>query len=408
MSDGAGLGPVSARSGNNRVLLVLAVGNFILGISAFVVLGLMTTMSRSLGVEPATLARILTEYAVAYAIGAPLVIAATGHLPRRLVLTAGMLLTGIGALICAVATSMLTVELARVIGALGAGLYGPAVAGVAVSTAAPERRATALSTVFMGFTAAQGIGTPAGTWLGYTFGWQTTFGIVGVLAIVMAAMIWRMVPATIPFSPTSLSELRRVVRTGPILVALLFTVAFIAATYTTLTFIAPILETRLGVGRDGLSTYMMIYGAMAFIAAVFGGMIADRVGPSRALLFLCAAHAILHPMVTQGPTSPIAVAIILGCWSLFGWSHFTMQQSRLVSIAPKDAQLVIALNSSMLYVGIALGSWLAAHLVSIPEWRGIAIGSFTLVLTAAIILVIGDRWIARHRAMAPFTPDGRS
>lgn len=408
MTDGAGLGPVSARSGNNRVLLVLAVGNFILGISAFVVLGLMTTMSRSLGVEPATLARILTEYAVAYAIGAPLVIAATGHLPRRLVLTAGMLLTGIGALLCAVATSMLTVELARIIGALGAGLYGPAVAGVAVSTAAPERRATALSTVFMGFTAAQGIGTPAGTWLGYTFGWQTTFGIVGVLALVMAAMIWRMVPATIPFSPTSLSELRRVVRTGPILVALLFTVAFIAATYTTLTFIAPILETRLGVGRDGLSTYMMIYGAMAFIAAVFGGMIADRVGPSRALLFLCAAHAILHPMVTQGPTSPVAVAIILGSWSLFGWSHFTMQQSRLVSIAPKDAQLVIALNSSMLYVGIALGSWLAAHLVSIPEWRGIAMGSFTLVLTAAIILVIGDHWIARHRAMAPFTPDGRS
>ncbi|HRK17612.1 MAG TPA: MFS transporter [Hyphomicrobiaceae bacterium] len=402
MTDGAGLGPVPARSGSNRVLLVLAVGNFILGISAFVVLGLMTTMSRSLGVEPATLARILTEYAVAYAIGAPLVIAATGHLPRRLVLTAGMLLTGVGALICAVASSMLTVELARIIGALGAGLYGPAVAGVAVSTAAPERRATALSTVFMGFTAAQGIGTPAGTWLGYTFGWQTTFGIVGGLALVMAAMIWRMVPATIPFSPTSLAELRRVVRTGPILVALLFTVAFIAATYTTLTFIAPILETRLGVGRDGLSTYMMIYGAMAFVAAVFGGMIADRVGPSRALLFLCAAHAILHPMVTQGPTSPVAVAIVLGCWSLFGWSHFTMQQSRLVSIAPKDAQLVIALNSSMLYVGIAAGSWLAAHLVAVPEWRGIAAGSFTLVLTAAIILVIGDRWIARHRAMAPF------
>lgn len=397
MTDAVGVGTHASRTSNNRILFVLAVGNFVLGIAAFVVLGLLTTMSRSLSVEPATLARIMTEYAVAYAIGAPLVIAATGRLPRRLVLTAGMALTGIGALICSVATTMLTVEIARVIGALGAGLYGPAVAGVAVSTASPERRATALSTVFMGFTAAQGIGTPAGTWLGYTFGWETTFAIVGGLALIMAALIWRTVPAAIPFSPTSLPELRRVVRTGPVLVALMFTVAFIAATYTTLTFIAPILETRLGVGRDGLSTYMMIYGAMAFVAAVFGGMIADRVGPSRALLFLCACHAVLHPLVTQGPTSPLAVAVILGCWSLFGWSHFTMQQSRLVAIAPKDAQLVIALNSSMLYVGIAVGSWLATQLVAIPDWRGIAAGSFSLVVAAAVILVLGDRWIARRR-----------
>lgn len=388
---------IATRS-NNRTLLILSIGNFILGIAAFVVLGLMTPMSRSLGVEPATLARILTEYAVAYAIGAPLVIAATGHLPRRLVLSVGLGLTGVGALLCAMSTSMFAVEVARIIGAFGAGLYGPAVAGVAISTAPPERRATALSTVFMGFTAAQGIGTPAGTWLGYTFGWQTTFAIIGTLALVMAAIIWRIVPAAIPFTPTSLTELRRVIRTGPVLVALLFTVAYMTATYTTLTFIAPIIEARLGVGRDGLSTYMMIYGSMAFVAAIFGGRVADRIGNSRALLMLCGCHLILHPLITQGPTHPIVFALILGAWSLFGWAHFTAQQSRLVTIAPRDTQLVIALNSSMLYAGIALGSWSAAHLVVVPEWRGLAAGSVTAVALAALLLIVGDRWIARRRA----------
>jgi predicted MFS family arabinose efflux permease len=190
-------------------------------------------------------------------------------------------------------------------------------------------------------------------------------------------------------------------RTGPVVVALLFTVAFITATYITLTFIAPILEARLGVSGDGLSGYMMIYGSMAFVAAVFGGRVADRIGPSRMLLALCCLHAVLHPLVTQGPTGPVTVAIVLGAWALFGWSHFTAQQSRLVNIAPRDASLVLALNSSMLYVGIALGSFFASHLVAFPEWRGIAAGSFVAVIIAAILLIAGDRWIASRSESDP-------
>ncbi|NOU05914.1 MAG: MFS transporter [Hyphomicrobiaceae bacterium] len=390
-------GEVTTDTDNRRTLIILAVGNFIVGIAAFVVLGLMTTLSKSLGVDQASMGRIITDYAIAYAIGSPLAIAATGRLPRRVVVSLGMLLVGIGAVASAFVTSLQAMELARIIGAFGGGLYGPATAAIAVSTAAPERRATALSIVFMGFTAAQGIGTPAGTWLGYTFGWQTSFLIIGLLALAMTGVLWRTVPAAIAFTPTSLSELGRVIRNGPILMVLLFTVAFVGATYTTLTFITPILEQRLGVGRDGVSTYMMIYGSMAFIAAVFGGMVADRIGNSRALLVLCAMHAVLLPMVTQGPSHPIAVALVLGGFSLFGWAHFTMQQSRLVAIAPQEAQLVIALNSSMLYVGIALGSALAAQLLPIPSYQGLALGSFVLVTSAALILVLGDRWIAARR-----------
>jgi MFS transporter, DHA1 family, inner membrane transport protein len=390
---------VKADADNRRTLIILALGNFIVGIAAFVVLGLMTTLSKSLGVEQASMGRIITDYAIAYAIGSPLAIAATGRFPRRVVVSLGMLLVGIGAVASAFATTLQAMEIARVIGAFGGGLYGPATAAIAVSTAAPARRATALSIVFIGFTAAQGIGTPAGTWLGYTFGWQSSFLIIGFLALAMTAILWCTVPATIAFAPTSLKELGRVIRNGPILMALLFTVAFVGATYTTLTFITAILEQRLGVGRDGVSTYMMIYGSMAFVAAVFGGMVADRFGNSRALLVLCALHAGLLPLVTQGPSHPVAVAVVLGGFSLFGWSHFTMQQSRLVAIAPHEAQLVIALNSSMLYVGIALGSALATQLLPISEYRGLAIGSFALIIAAALILVLGDRWIAARRIL---------
>ena len=384
-----------ARSLRSR-FFILSLGNFIVGISAFVVFGLMAEMSRAFAVTPDTMARVVAEYSLAYALFAPILVAVTGALPRRLVVTLGMGLTAFAAFLCAIAPALIMIDVGRIIAAFGASLYSPAVSAVAISMAPPEKRATALSAVFMGFTAAQGIGTPMGTWLGYTFGWQVTFVIVGALASLMTAVVWRTVPKDVPFAPTSLVELGRVVRSGPVIAGLAFTLLFMTSTYITLTFITPMLETRLGVGRDGLAAYLMIYGSMAFVASMVSGMIADRVGPSRALFALCVMLSVLHPLMTQGPTQPIAMALIIGAWSLFGWSHFTMQQSRLVSIAPRDAQLVIALNSSTLHLGIAVGAAIASFLIVIPEWRGIAAASTLLVIAAAISLIAGDRWIERR------------
>lgn len=379
-------------------LWALSAGNFMVGIAAFVVLGLMSTITRSLALEPGESARLVTYYAVAYAIGSPMLIASTGRLPRRLIVSGAMMLVGLGSLGCALAPSLIWMEAARVVTAFGGGLYSPATAAIAVSLVRPERRGRALSQVFMGFTAAQGIGNPIGAWLGYNFGWQAAFLVVGVLSLLMAGGLWRMIPTDIAFRPTSLAELARILRTPHLLMALLFTVFFVSGSYTTLTFLTTILETRLGLSGNGVSIFLALYGGMSFIAAVVGGVFADKIGASRALLFFCAALSILMPLVTQGPVEPLPAACIVGAWSLFSWSHFTAQQSRLVAIEPPLAQLLLALNSSMLYVGIACGSLLAAHLLPIPEFTGIAIGATMQVAIAVVVLLLGDRVVARHQA----------
>jgi hypothetical protein len=135
-----------------RTLLALSAGNFVVGIAAFVVLGLMSTITRDLAIDPAEGARLMTFYAVAYAIGSPLLIAGTGTLPRRLVITGSMLLVGLGSIACALSPTLAGMEAARVMTALGAGLYSPATSAVAVSLVPPERRGWALSQVFIGFT----------------------------------------------------------------------------------------------------------------------------------------------------------------------------------------------------------------------------------------------------------------
>lgn len=378
-------------------LFALSLGNFVVGIAAFVVLGLMSTITRSLAIDPSAGANLLTYYAVAYAIGSPLLIAITGRWPRRMVVAGAMLLVAVGSLACALAPSLGGMELARIVTAFGGGLYSPAASAVAVSLVPLERRGWALSRVFIGFTAAQGIGNPIGAWLGYTFGWQSAFMLVGALAVVMALALWRIVPAATPFRPTSLSELARILTTPHMLVALLFTVFYVGAGYTTLTYLTLILETRLGMSGTGISIVLAIYGGMAFVAAVISGWLTDTFRPSRILLVLCLLLAILMPLVTQGPTDLVLATLVLAMWSLCSWSHFTAQQSRLVRINPAYAQLLLALNASMLYIGIATGSLLASKLLPIPEFMGLAIGADVLLALAVIILVIGDRMIRRRR-----------
>lgn len=378
-------------------IFVLSLGNFMVGIAAFVVLGLMTTITNGLGVEPAEGARLITYYSIAYALGSPLLVAGTGNWPRRTVATLSMFLVGLGSLGCALSPSLGIMEVARIVTALGAGLFTPSTSAVAVSLVEPERRGWALSRVFIGFTAAQGIGNPIGAWLGYTFSWQVAFLVVGIMALAMTVVLWRMIPTGIPFRPTSLDELARILLTPHMLVALLFTVFYVASSYTTLTYLTLILETRLHLTGTGISISLAIYGGMAFVAAVISGWLTDTFSPSRILLTLCGLMAVLLPLITQGPASVVPAITILAAWSLSSWSHFTAQQSRLVSINPAYAQLLLALNSSMLYVGIASGSMIAAKVLPIPYFKGLALTSVLLVGVAAIVLLIGDRLIDRHR-----------
>jgi MFS transporter, DHA1 family, inner membrane transport protein len=393
--------PIARLSTSARAtLLALSAGNFMVGIAAFVVLGLMSTITRDMAIEPAEGARLMTYYAIAYAIGSPLLIATTGRLPRRIVVGGAMLLVGLGSLACGFAPTLEGMKAARVVTALGAGLFSPATAAVAVSLVPPERRGWALSQVFIGFTAAQGIGNPIGAWLGYAFGWRTAFIAIGVLSVLMSGIIWRSVPAETTFRPTTVRELLSVLRTPHLLIALLFTVFFVGATYTTLTYITLIVETRLGFDGNGVAAVLAVYGCMAFMAAVLSGQATDRFGASRVLLTLCALLSVLMPLVTQGSTNPILLTANIAAWSLCSWFHFTAQQTRLVAIAPSLAQLLLALNASMLYIGIAIGSVLAARLLPIPNFAGIAAGAVVQLMLAALVLIVGDRVVSRQRQTA--------
>ena len=264
--------------GSSTLIAALSAGNFVIGMGAFVVIGILAPVSEGLSVTAADAGLLLTVYALAYALGSPLGVALSGALDRRLVLLSGLGVFALAALVASLATSLEVLLLARVLGAFGAGLFTPVAAGVALAVSERGAEGRMLARVFFGLTLAQVAGVPVGSWLAYTFGWQAAFVMVVILAIVAWVTLWKLVPRGLSFQVNGLATLRDALLDIPGMIAVLFTATFLGAIYIMLTYLALLLDERLGLGRDGVTLVLVVYGIGAVAGNLLGGRLNDRIG----------------------------------------------------------------------------------------------------------------------------------
>ncbi len=374
-----------------RLPLVLSTGNFVVGLGAFVVIGLVSPIAAAFGATPEEAGRVMTWYAMAYALGAPLATALSGSISRRFVLTGGLALFAFGSILGALAPSLFLLEVSRILVAIGAGLFTPGAAAVAVATSAPEKRAQALSMVFAGLTLAQVIGVPLGAWAGYAFGFASTFWAVAILAGAAAVLVYAVVPANLAFQPTSLGVLGETLTTPRLLLPILYTTTIMAAVYVVYTFLGPLIEERYGFGRDGVTVYLLLFGGAAVFGNFIGGFSADRFGPSRTLMAISILQMLLLPIIAVAPVGPITMGVLCVIWSLSGWSFMTPQQSRLVAIGPDRAPVMLSLNASAIYLGVAIGSAIGSMALSHGRWTSVAVAASLVAAVAIAHLALSDR-----------------
>lgn len=339
-----------------RQLWLLALANFAVGMGAFVVVGVLSPVAQAFGIDRAQAGALMSVYAATYAIASPLLVAATGRLDRRRLMSIGLVLFALGAVMAALAPSFALLLAARALMALGGGLVTPVAASVGVVLAGPGQQGRALAVIFGGLTLAQVLGIPAGAWLGYSLGWQAAFVVVAVLTLIALAALVTALPAGIAVPVASLSSLGAVLRSPRLMVAVAFTVLFTGGLYVCYTFVAPLLETLYGLGRDGVTGMLLLFGLGAVVGNAMGGRLTDRIGPLRTLVLLCLAQSLLMPLLTL-PTWPLAVVGgLIFVWSVFGWSFMVPQQARLASLDPPRLPVLFALNASAIYVGATLGA----------------------------------------------------
>lgn len=356
MTDMVTLSTSAAPRSIGALLWLLSLANFAVGMGAFVVIGILSPVAADLGISQSQAGSLLTVYAIVYALSSPLLVAITGRLDRTWALVGGMAAFSAGALVAALAGGLYGVLAARCLMALGAGIVTPVAASVGVALAGAEGRGRALAVVFGGLTLAQALGVPLGAWLGYIYGWRLAFAVVVALGALSIGAIAMRMPRGIQVPVATLSSLAGVLTSLRQSVAVSFTALFIGALYVFYTFLAPFLESRYQLGRDGVTGVLAVFGAGAVVGNSVGGVFTDRIGPQRTLLLLCTAQLVLLPAMTWLSMPTAVFVVLVAIWSICSWSFMVPQQARLAALAPERVPVLFALNAAAIYVGGSIGS----------------------------------------------------
>ena len=371
----------------------LAAANFAVGVSSFISIGILTPMAASLKMTAAEAGFVMTVYAIAYAIGSPLMVAATGAFARRAVLGGGLMLMAMASVISALAETPEVLFLSRALAALGGGVVTPVVAGVAAANSPPEKRGAAMAQSFFGLTLAQVIGIPACAWVGYTFGWESAFWLSVALAVAAAVLVYVFIPSETAFQANSLRTLLTALGDLKSIFAILLTSTMLGSIYIVFTYMAPILESGMGFERDGVSLFLAVFGLGGIVGGLIGGKLVDRFGPFRCIAIIIVAQILFQPIFSLLPIPAILFFTIGMIGAGFGWAFMVPQQLRLIAMAPERQGVTLALNAAAIYLGVSTGSAIGAVVVETwgLEYLGCAAGFGAFLALCHFLL--SERWL---------------
>jgi MFS transporter, DHA1 family, inner membrane transport protein len=386
---------VSTREGTTvsssliRRLLPLSLALFAVGTDGFVIAGLLPAIARDLGVDIPAAGQLVTAFALAFAVSAPVLGAATSALDRRTTMLIGLAGFSVGNALTALGPTYPVVLGARVFSALGAGLIGAAAFSTAAAIAPPERQGRALATVMGGLSISMALGLPAGTLIG-SADWRVTLWAVTAIGIVAAAGVAFGVPV-VSLPSTSLRARLRPLRETSVLGILAVTLLALAGTHVLYTYIGPVLESATGGSSTALTVVLLAWGVGNVAGNALGGALSDRYAPKQVVFAgLVAATLLLAagPLAAGGFGAAVVWAI---AWGVFVSMPIVPQQHRLVASAPEATPVLLGLNNSAIYAGVAAGGalggilqhWLPAVLLGLAGAVISAAGAL-LTLTTAV------------------------
>ncbi|MFT8321926.1 MAG: MFS transporter [Bacillus sp. (in: firmicutes)] len=368
-------------------LLSLSISAFAIGTTEFVLVGLLPTVANDLGIALTKAGTLISGYAIALAIGTPIVTAIAGRIPKKRFLIILMAIFTIGNGISAISPNYEWLMLSRVITAVAHGVFFAVAAVVASNIVPVNKRGTAISIMFTGLTVATIAGVPLGTFIGQNLGWRATFGAVAILGIIgLISNLFAIDPVKNQNNPPTLKDIGQLIKNKRILLALVMTALGFGGTFTLFTYLAPILEEISGYSSSSISILLLLYGIAVAIGNLLGGKMANQ-HPVKALRWVFLVQGIvLLLQIWLLPSKHLSIVSIL-LLGLFAFMMSSGVQAYIVALAeklvPSAKDIASALNISAFNIGIAIGSTLGGLAVDYLTYLDTAwIGAFMAALAA--------------------------
>lgn len=360
----------------NAQLWTLLVGNFVIGTGVMLVPGTLHDIATSLQISVASAGQLITAGAVTVCIGAPLVAALVAKVDRRLLLAASLLWYALMHMACALAPGYTSLLILRVFAMISAAIFTPQAAAVAGMLVTPDRRGSAITTVFLGWSVASVVGSPVSALVGGTYGWQVAFGILAVLALLSAVLVWRIIPKGLKPPVINKAMWQETLGSKLLIFTVLVTALSSSGQFIQFAYFSPYIVNVLGGSAKDVALLFAVFGLFGVIGSFAVTRVIDRTGAAMAViitLVLITISLLLWPL----GTNILTLALVCIPWGLGCFACNSAQQARLVGLAPAMASVSVALNTSALYLGQGVGSALGGLMITQGwmkqlHWAGLA------------------------------------
>jgi DHA1 family inner membrane transport protein len=358
-------------------LYALAAGAFGIGITEFVIMGLLLDVSADLGVSIPAAGLLISGYALGVVVGAPLLGAITGRWSKKTLLMSLMVVFTVGNLACALAPDYWSLMAARVLTAFAHASFFGVGSVVATGLVPANKKASAIAIMFTGLTVANILGVPFGTWLGQAYGWRSTFWAVTLVGIIAVAVIALLVPRDKPSDKSEETSEGALAVLGrrAVLLGLATTVLSWVGVFAGFTYIAPILTRITGFSEAAVSPILMVFGGGLIVGNILGGRLADKRLVPTMLGSLVALALVLFAM-TFAIHSQVLAVVTIGLFGAAAFATVAPLQMWVLDRAEGAGQgLASSFNIAAFNLGNAIGAWLGGFVID----HGPGLDSITFV-----------------------------
>src|SRR5690242_17647818 len=331
-------------------------GNIVTGCAVLAPAGMLSELSESLGVSIRTAGLLITFGAVVLCVGSPLTAWLTSRIERRTLLIAVLAVLAVTNAASAFAPDYASLLVIRLI-MLGIGvIYTPRAAGTAGLIVPVEKRGSTIAYIFLGWSLAAAAGLPLITLIASRYGWQTAYAGIGALGVLsFFLLLWRL-PGKLVAPPVDLKTWLDLGRNRMVVLLLAITLLQTSGQFTVFTFMGPLLKKLTDAGPDRIGLVFALYGVFGFLGLAVATRIVDSWGAYRTSLLFASLICIGIAGWALSAGVYLLMAISVAVWGIGFAAANSMQQVRLVAAAPPLAPASVSLNTSVLYVGQAVGS----------------------------------------------------
>ncbi|PWZ76064.1 MFS transporter [Staphylococcus pseudintermedius] len=365
---------------------MLAIGAFAIGMTEFVIMGLLPNVANDLNVSVSQAGQLITGYALGVAIGGPIIVMLTFRLNRKALL---MLLMGIfilGNILGGLSPNYTILMLSRIVTSLAHGSFFGIGSILAASMVASQYRASAMALMFMGLSLSNILGVPFGTLIGQKLGWHMTFLIIAVIGVIALIGIMMFVLMPKEMRTASIKDELRILKEKRLWLTLGMTLFGFSSVFAYFTYISSVLIDVTHIPEQFISSILIVFGVGVTLGNIVGGKLADW-NLNKALMSIFIIFVLYFGLLYFIQFHPIIMVIGVFLFGFIGFSMSPSLQYKSTLISQEAPTLSSTLNQSAFNIENALGAFIGGLVVSTLPIASLSLIAPLLTLIGLVFLL---------------------